>query len=462
VAFPSLAICTNAARSGAHVVETARHRPRFHGYEVSTALQAWTFGIVLLINIWGGKKSGSIGDPATARADVDKLKAFFAKLEQRWFLGGRIGDVLRELASQGGMPPPDPANVVPPSHKRPRGATAPSSATASAPAPPAQSFGLSAAPAPAANSGAAWQRKPAGGGHSISKRASADFSHAQALFHQTGQHSPTTHASPAPSIQESTASSSGFADPAIDADIVSHKHLPTLPRSNSDASLGFFGQPFSQSERQQQQQPDSAAAVIDPVHFAAFLQAQASMAGAGGPTAAPAFSSGFPPGGAGFGLPPASAADPSPQTASGFPDWMNASSAGASWPQPPASSAASAAASGEATMDLLFANGTFPIFSPPGENGPSLYGNGTPGLNGAPPGLFPSGSGPSSAVPGLWDNAPAAFECVSSCPVILWTSCMLTCAFCPSEWTTGARTSRSLAPRTPTAAECDARRRLHS
>lgn len=413
VAFPSLAICTNAARSGAHVVETARHRPRFQGFEISVGLQAWTFGIVLLINIWGGKKSGSIGDPATARVDVDKLKAFFTKFEQRWFIGGRIGDVLRELASQGGLPTPDPSNAVPPSHKRSRGANGSSSSAVPAAAPPASSFGLSAAPAPMTN-GHPFQRKPpSGGNNGLSKQTSGDFSHAQTLFHQTGQNSPTSLASPAPSIQESTASSSGFPDPAIDADIVSHRHLPTLPRSTGDVTLGFFGQALPEPEGQQQQ-AGAPAAGIDPAHFAAFLQAQAA---AGGSSAAPTFASGFPPG-AGFGFPPMGAANPPPQTAAGgFPDWTIPPSGGASWPQSAPTTAASAAASsGEAAMDLLFANSAFPMFSPPGENGVSLFGNGalgTPGLNGGPTGPFPPTTGPTS-IPGLWDSAPATYECVLS------------------------------------------------
>lgn len=66
IGFPSLAICTNAARSGTHVIDVARHRESFDGLEMVAVSQSFMFGVVLLINVWGGKKSGSIGDPDMA------------------------------------------------------------------------------------------------------------------------------------------------------------------------------------------------------------------------------------------------------------------------------------------------------------------------------------------------------------------------------------------------------------
>jgi len=46
--------------------DVARHRECFEGLEMVAVSQSFMFGVVLLINVWGGKKSGSIGDPEMA------------------------------------------------------------------------------------------------------------------------------------------------------------------------------------------------------------------------------------------------------------------------------------------------------------------------------------------------------------------------------------------------------------
>jgi ABC-type polysaccharide/polyol phosphate export permease len=48
------------------VIDVARHRDNFLGLEWAMVQQSFMFGIVLLVNVWGGKKSGSIGDPEMA------------------------------------------------------------------------------------------------------------------------------------------------------------------------------------------------------------------------------------------------------------------------------------------------------------------------------------------------------------------------------------------------------------
>ncbi|KAI6154603.1 fungal-specific transcription factor domain-containing protein [Pisolithus tinctorius] len=107
LSFPSLAICTNAARSCSHVLDIYRRRSNIpHPY---LTMPAFTAGIVLLLNIWGGKRSGLSTDPAKEMADVHKCMAFLQMCEERWHSAGRLRDVLCELASAGDLPPPQPS-----------------------------------------------------------------------------------------------------------------------------------------------------------------------------------------------------------------------------------------------------------------------------------------------------------------------------------------------------------------
>lgn len=387
VAFPSLAICSNAARSGAHVIETARHRARFRGSETVLALHGWTFSIVLLINIWG-KASGSIGDPASARADVEKMKRFFADSEQRWLMAGRLADVLHELASQSDLPARDPASDVTPSHKRARDANAAAALGASSSAAPAT------APTP---------RKT-----SSSSRASADLCGQSRL----AQSAPPSHASPAPSLHHSNASSSSFADPALDADIVMHRHLPTQPQVvGSGPGNPAFGGLFNLGSGGPSQQQSA----VDSAQLYAFLQSRGAAGG------------GFPPATVGATLgqhQPSVVQPPQPQqpggpfgshVTHGLPEWMfpqqqqqsqQRSLGGASWPQQAVPNAAGA---GDSSLDnTLFSNGAFAPFSPTtADNLASPYG--------ATSTISPAGTTSSQTqgnIQGLWENAPASFEYV--------------------------------------------------
>ena len=70
LAFPSLAICTNAARSCSHVVDACRRRGRLPLPQLQ--ISAFTAGVVLLLNIWGAKKSGQFVDSEKQMSDVRK------------------------------------------------------------------------------------------------------------------------------------------------------------------------------------------------------------------------------------------------------------------------------------------------------------------------------------------------------------------------------------------------------
>ncbi|TFK27934.1 hypothetical protein FA15DRAFT_653244 [Coprinopsis marcescibilis] len=124
LSFPSLAICTNAARSCSHVVDVYMQRmgeplPQIH-------VAVFTSAIVLLLSIWGGKRSGLSSDPNKEMADVHKCMRVLRASESRWHPAGKLWDVIYELASVGELPLPQPS---PPSNKRERDADTPISAT---------------------------------------------------------------------------------------------------------------------------------------------------------------------------------------------------------------------------------------------------------------------------------------------------------------------------------------------
>ncbi|KAI0260433.1 fungal-specific transcription factor domain-containing protein [Gloeopeniophorella convolvens] len=129
LSFPSLAICTNAARSCAHVVDLQRRlAPEYPSSHFQ--LPAFTAGIVLLLNIWGVKRSGLTIDPVKEMEDVHKCMGVLKAAEGRWHAAGRLWDVLYELASVGKLPLPQPS--PPSATKRERDADSPASQLSSA------------------------------------------------------------------------------------------------------------------------------------------------------------------------------------------------------------------------------------------------------------------------------------------------------------------------------------------
>ncbi|KAL0564763.1 Gypsy retrotransposon integrase-like protein 1 [Marasmius crinis-equi] len=107
LSFPSLAICTNAARSTIHVVD--RQRKRGGWLSPLSHVHVFNAGIVLLLNIWSGRRSGLSSDPDKEMSDVHKCMSVLRKAETRWHLPGRMWDMLYELASVGELPLPKPS-----------------------------------------------------------------------------------------------------------------------------------------------------------------------------------------------------------------------------------------------------------------------------------------------------------------------------------------------------------------
>ncbi|KAF8972340.1 fungal-specific transcription factor domain-containing protein [Flammula alnicola] len=127
LSFPSLAICTNAARSCSHVIDIQRRRNAMP--QPNTQMAVFTSGIVLLLSIWGGKRSGLSTDPNQEMADVHKCMQVLRISETRWHSAGRLWDILYELASVGELPLPQ--RSPPSTNKRERGSETPMSSTAS-------------------------------------------------------------------------------------------------------------------------------------------------------------------------------------------------------------------------------------------------------------------------------------------------------------------------------------------
>ncbi|KAF8639523.1 hypothetical protein AX17_001428 [Amanita inopinata Kibby_2008] len=97
LSLPSLVICTNAARSCSHILEAQGKRgvmPFPH-----TLMAAFVSGIVLLLNLWGGRRSGIAAAPQKVAEDLHKCMHMLELSESRWHVAGRLRDMLRELAT---------------------------------------------------------------------------------------------------------------------------------------------------------------------------------------------------------------------------------------------------------------------------------------------------------------------------------------------------------------------------
>ncbi|KII90496.1 hypothetical protein PLICRDRAFT_697043 [Plicaturopsis crispa FD-325 SS-3] len=106
LSFPSLAICTNAARSCSHVVDYQRRRNP-EPLPIACSLSAvFSSAVVLLLNIWSGKRSGLALDPVQEMSDVYKCMAVLKSAEECWHIAGCLWDVLYELATIGDLPVP--------------------------------------------------------------------------------------------------------------------------------------------------------------------------------------------------------------------------------------------------------------------------------------------------------------------------------------------------------------------
>ncbi|KAJ7109443.1 fungal-specific transcription factor domain-containing protein [Mycena epipterygia] len=98
-ALPSLAICTNAARSCARIIH-AQDRLGIEPNQNMLAV-AFTSAIVLLLNTWSGKRSGFAYNPSKEMDDVHRCIKLLSIAEKRYLAAGRFNDILSRLLSVG-------------------------------------------------------------------------------------------------------------------------------------------------------------------------------------------------------------------------------------------------------------------------------------------------------------------------------------------------------------------------
>ncbi|KAM0754722.1 hypothetical protein T439DRAFT_345565 [Meredithblackwellia eburnea MCA 4105] len=116
-AFPSLAICSNAARSCSHVMDAIRERGLEQDAFWFVPLSAVTCGLILLINVFANGPTGA-ALTSSAMSDVKKCIAILDALAPTTFLASKCASGLSRLASMA-MTPPKARDPNAPSLKRP-------------------------------------------------------------------------------------------------------------------------------------------------------------------------------------------------------------------------------------------------------------------------------------------------------------------------------------------------------
>ncbi|KAJ7162694.1 hypothetical protein C8R43DRAFT_991194 [Mycena crocata] len=104
-AFRSLAICANAARSTAHVVDVGSRRGLLPHMQLIKA--AFDAAVLLVLNIFGGARSGLSIDAGRELITVYKCATLLRASEDRWQNAGRLCDILSQLMHAGDLPLPE-------------------------------------------------------------------------------------------------------------------------------------------------------------------------------------------------------------------------------------------------------------------------------------------------------------------------------------------------------------------
>ncbi|KAJ6541638.1 fungal-specific transcription factor domain-containing protein [Mycena capillaripes] len=99
-AFPSLAICANSARSCGHVMELHSRRSGdilHYPYAITAMFDS---AVILLLNVWGGRRATSSSDIIRARADIKKCVDVLHLYEKQYPVAGRQCDVITEMLNR--------------------------------------------------------------------------------------------------------------------------------------------------------------------------------------------------------------------------------------------------------------------------------------------------------------------------------------------------------------------------
>ncbi|KAJ3510033.1 hypothetical protein NLJ89_g4902 [Agrocybe chaxingu] len=95
--FPSLAICTNAARAGCHVAYTCLEKnvmPPLPNVQIAT----YVYAVVLLFDMWGRRRPGIPPERNDDMEDIYRCLHIFKAAEARWHHAGKVRDILSGLA----------------------------------------------------------------------------------------------------------------------------------------------------------------------------------------------------------------------------------------------------------------------------------------------------------------------------------------------------------------------------
>ncbi|KAJ2916770.1 hypothetical protein MD484_g3617, partial [Candolleomyces efflorescens] len=101
LALSSLAICTNAARNCSSAAESCvkRQLGLFPNVTMATFLSA----MVLTVHFWGSRQSKVVAyDLEREIADIERCRDFMSYAEKRWYVAGRLRDMITEFGLRGG------------------------------------------------------------------------------------------------------------------------------------------------------------------------------------------------------------------------------------------------------------------------------------------------------------------------------------------------------------------------
>ncbi|KAG8890326.1 hypothetical protein FRB98_009394 [Tulasnella sp. 332] len=104
LSLSSLAICANAARSCARILNATVEMT----FPTMFSMMAFISGLILLISIWEARRSGLNVDVSQQVKDVQTCLTYLKRQEHRYYICGRLYDILRETAFVSDIPIPEP------------------------------------------------------------------------------------------------------------------------------------------------------------------------------------------------------------------------------------------------------------------------------------------------------------------------------------------------------------------
>ncbi|PWN45053.1 hypothetical protein IE81DRAFT_227198 [Ceraceosorus guamensis] len=103
--YPSLAICTNAARSICHILHNLYRRKLHPRGGLQVLFRAFSAGCILLLVVWSAKRSGARTSTSTM-ADVRRCLDVLRGLEKHWSLACKMSRLMDHLIAVSELPVP--------------------------------------------------------------------------------------------------------------------------------------------------------------------------------------------------------------------------------------------------------------------------------------------------------------------------------------------------------------------